>query len=143
MIDFFYKSSSRTVFEKDALSRGWLVEGKDGFYSASGVDIDHIGPVETVPVVLDEKGEVVTPAVFDTDHHVNVRLSGQMEVDEYKGLTQKELLSGTTKTEVDFAAKADLTKLGKAMGWKIKIKPRGFVALFKNSTILTPTRVWQ
>jgi hypothetical protein len=37
-----------------------------------GVIIDEIGPITKVPAVLDEDGNVVTPAVVIAGHHVNL-----------------------------------------------------------------------
>jgi hypothetical protein len=37
-----------------------------------GVIIDEIGPITKVPAVLDEDGDVITPAVVIEGHHVNL-----------------------------------------------------------------------
>ena len=41
-----------------------------------GVIIDEIGPVTKVPAVLDEDGDIVTPAVVIEGHHVNLMATG-------------------------------------------------------------------
>lgn len=40
-----------------------------------GVTIDPIGPVETTPAVFDALGAVVTPAITDNRHHLNLRVA--------------------------------------------------------------------
>ena len=51
-----------------ALSAAGLAGPPDGSWT-----LEHVGSVWTLPV-LDEAGEVVTPVVEITGHHVNVRM---------------------------------------------------------------------
>lgn len=46
----------------------------DVIETAPGIFIDEIGPIVITPAVLDKQGEIVTPAVIDEAHHVNVRV---------------------------------------------------------------------
>ena len=47
------------------------VEASGPLVPAQGVTITEIGPHTLVPAVLDEAGDVVTPATLDNRHHVN------------------------------------------------------------------------
>lgn len=47
-------------------------------YPTYGVNIEHIGPVVITPATYDEEGEELTPAVLDTRHHVNFRISADL-----------------------------------------------------------------
>lgn len=42
--------------------------------------VDEIGPIVITPAILDEQGEVVTEAVIDPAHHVNVRYLGDENI---------------------------------------------------------------
>lgn len=48
----------------------------DAFAASFTPDIltDEIGPIVITPAILDENGEVITPAVIDNAHHVNIRV---------------------------------------------------------------------
>lgn len=40
-----------------------------------GAHITEIGPIELVPAVLDEEGEVISPAIIDNRFHLNMRIT--------------------------------------------------------------------
>lgn len=47
----------------------------DEIHASKGANITEIGPVELTPAVLDAEGNVTTPAVMDTRHHLNLRIA--------------------------------------------------------------------
>ena len=70
-MDLMYKATDKAGWDAYAASVNLTVEGMP-----SGCYIDTIGPIVTTPAVIDpETGDVVTPAVVDNHHHVNVRLT--------------------------------------------------------------------
>ena len=86
MVDAYVRATDRDTFDAAALVAGLMYEitetlvdeegnefqhGTGEYAVAKGVEIHHIGPVVITPAVLDEEGNVTTPAVMDTRHHVN------------------------------------------------------------------------
>ena len=69
MSDLMYRATNKAAWDAYAAASGLTVEGMP-----SGCYIDEIGPIVTTPSVI-EDGEIVTPAVVDEHHHVNVRLT--------------------------------------------------------------------
>ncbi|WP_396190323.1 hypothetical protein, partial [Flavobacterium sp.] len=59
----------KAAWDAYAASKGLTAEGQP-----TGCYIDEIGPIVTTPAVIGEDGEIVTPAVMDDRHHVNVRI---------------------------------------------------------------------
>lgn len=55
-----------------------------------GIAIDEIGPIVKTPAVLDEDGQVVTPAVVIGGHHVNLLAHGAMADMLTAGLPQTD-----------------------------------------------------
>lgn len=90
MVDAYVRATDRDTFEAAALIAGLKYEvmqtitdpdtgeettqGTGEYKVAKGVEIYPIGPVVITPAVLDEDGNVTTPAVMDTRHHVNFRM---------------------------------------------------------------------
>ena len=90
MVDAYVRATDRATFDAAALVAGLtyevmqtVVDEETGeetqqptgeIRTARGVEIHHIGPVVITPAVLDEEGNVTTPAVMDTRHHVNFRM---------------------------------------------------------------------
>jgi hypothetical protein len=89
MVDAYVRATDRATFDAAALVAGLTyevmqtvvdeegnetTEGTGEIRTARGVEIHHIGPVVITPAVLDEEGNVTTPAVMDTRHHVNFRM---------------------------------------------------------------------
>ena len=90
MVDAYVRATDRATFDAAALVAGLTYEVMETVVDeetgeetqqptgeirvARGVEIHHIGPVEITPAVLDEEGNVATPAVMDTRHHVNFRM---------------------------------------------------------------------
>lgn len=84
-IEYFAWCSSRDLFvtgmTTTALPDGTMLAtlSEDGtLIPHAGVIIDEIGPVVKTPAVLDEDGNVVTPAVVVEGHHVNLVAYGEM-----------------------------------------------------------------
>lgn len=80
--------------------------------------IDEIGPIMVTPPVLDEDGNIITPAVMDNAHHVNVRVLTPInsQTDE----------SGT----ITFDVCAQMSLGGEGVDW---IDP---------ATVNSPSRIW-
>ena len=90
MVDAYVRATDRATFDAAALVAGLtyevmqtVVDEETGeetqqptgeIRTARGVEIHHIGPVVITPAVMDEEGNVTTPAVMDTRHHVNFRM---------------------------------------------------------------------
>ena len=84
-IEYFAWCSSRQLFidgmTTTALPDGSMLATLDdngNLIPHAGVIIDEIGPVTKVPAVLDEDGNVITPAVVVDGHHVNLVAYGEM-----------------------------------------------------------------
>ena len=84
-IEYFAWCSSRELFvtgmTTTALPDGTMLAtlSEDGaLMPHAGVIIDEIGPVVKTPAVLDEDGNVITPAVIVEGHHVNLVAYGEM-----------------------------------------------------------------
>lgn len=84
-IEIFAWCSSRDLFVQGmtttALPDGSMLATLDdngNLIPHAGVIIDEIGPVTKVPAVLDEDGEIITPAVMIAGHHVNLVAYGEM-----------------------------------------------------------------
>lgn len=77
MLDLMFKAINKSAWDNFAASSGLVIEDEKGLsFPAPDVLIDEIGPVMTEPAILNERGEVETPAVFNTAFHVNVRIIG-------------------------------------------------------------------
>ena len=81
MVDAVIRAANREAFRQAALSVRILVQQDDPeddttIRPGQGVTVDEIGPVTLTPAVIDEDGNVTTPAVMDDRWHVNVRLTG-------------------------------------------------------------------
>lgn len=89
MVDAYVRATDRDTFDAAALVAGLMYEitetlvdeegnefqhGTGEYAVAKGVEIYPIGPVVITPAVLDADGNVTTPAVMDTRHHVNFRM---------------------------------------------------------------------
>lgn len=78
-IEIFAWCSSRELFVQGmtttALPDGSMLATLDengNLIPHQGVIIDEIGPITKTPAVLDEDGDVITPAVVIAGHHVNL-----------------------------------------------------------------------
>ena len=90
MLDAYVRATDRATFDAAALVAGLTYEVMQNITdpetgettqeptgeiaTAKGVEIHHIGSVELTPAVLDEDGNVTTPATFDPRHHANFRM---------------------------------------------------------------------
>jgi hypothetical protein len=84
-IEYFSWCSSRDLFvtgmTTTALPDGTMLATLDdngNLIPHAGVIIDEIGPITKTPAVLDEDGNVITPAVVVEGHHVNLVAWGEM-----------------------------------------------------------------
>jgi hypothetical protein len=74
MIDYLIRAETKAAWNEYAFQQG--LTGDDGD-PAKGVLIDEIGQVMLEPPVFSaDGGTVVTPAVMDSWHHVNLRVTG-------------------------------------------------------------------
>ena len=70
MMDMMYRATDKATWDAYAASKGLTADGMP-----SGCYIDEIGPIVTTPAVISEDGTILTPAVMDDRHHVNVRVT--------------------------------------------------------------------
>jgi hypothetical protein len=68
-----------------------------------GCYIDEIGPIVTTPAVISKDGTILTPAVMDDRHHVNVRVIHLPTVTDEDGnvsvISMADLAAGTANVE--------------------------------------------
>ena len=69
MMDLMYRATDKAAWDAYAASKRLTADGMP-----SGCYIDEIGPIVQTPAVIGPDGEVITPAVMDDRHHVNVRI---------------------------------------------------------------------
>ena len=69
MMDLMYRATDKATWDAYAASKGLTSDGQP-----TGCYIDEIGPIVTTPAVISEDGTILTPAVMDDRHHVNVRV---------------------------------------------------------------------
>lgn len=67
--DLMYRATTKAAWDAYAAQVGLTADGQP-----TGCYIDEIGPIVQTPAVIGEDGEIVTPAVMDDRHHVNVRV---------------------------------------------------------------------
>ena len=108
-MDLMFKATDKAAWDVFALT----------FPAEAEIGISEIGPIVTTPAVLDEDGEIVTPAVVDSDWHTNVRvLRPVITTTDDEG----------TVTEIDVCAV--LAQGGPGVAW---IDP---------ADVATPARIW-
>ena len=108
--DLMFKATTKAAW--DSFVTSW----PDTF---TDILVDEIGPIVTTPAVLDEDGEIVTPAVVDDHWHTNVRvLRPVITTTDEEG----------TVTEIDVCAV--LAQGGEGVAW---IDP---------DTVSSPSRIW-
>lgn len=105
-IDYQTRAQTETPWNAAAAGLGWLVDGNT---PAPGVSLSLIGEVVVVPAVYDKNGDLITPAVMDDRHHVNVRL------DPVIWAHHSDLL-GEAKTEDKPSSKKNKNE----QGWKYR-----------------------
>lgn len=67
--DLMYRATTKAAWDAYSGSMGLTADGMP-----SGCYIDEIGPIVQTPAVIGPDGEIITPAVMDDRHHVNVRI---------------------------------------------------------------------
>ena len=126
MVDAYIRCADLATFEAAALIAGLKYEvmqtitdpdtgeettqGTGEYKVAKGVEIYPIGPVVITPAVMDEDGNVTTPAVMDTRHHVNFRMgepaisrTDSYGVLEWEKWAMAWTMGGTDDTQVNNA----------------------------------------
>jgi len=73
MMDLMYRATDKATWDAYATAMNLTATGGENTYPL-GCYIDEIGPVVTTPAVISEDGTILTPAVMDDRHHVNVRI---------------------------------------------------------------------
>lgn len=74
MKDLMFKATDKAAWDAFALASGLTVTDDGLTFAAPGILISEIGAIATTPPVFDAEGNMVTPAVMDEHHHVNVRV---------------------------------------------------------------------
>lgn len=74
MFDLMFKATSKKAWDDYAAANGLVLDFEGVAFPASGVMIDEIGAVMLEPPVIDQDGEITTPAAMDGNHHVNLRV---------------------------------------------------------------------
>lgn len=96
--DLMYRATTKAAWDAYAASKGLTAEGHP-----TGCYIDEIGPIVTTPAVIGPDGEIVTPAVMDDRHHVNVRVVHLPQSVDAEGTvtakTMADLAAGNTQVE--------------------------------------------
>jgi len=127
MIDIVLRLVAPNIWENVGKSLGVLVDGDEGVVPAQGANISDIGKIVITPAVLDENGDVITPAVMTTQVHYNVRVTGN------------EVLETSLQKDYDDAVTAN----SKAPSNKNEAAYRHKGAQFIDvETISIPTNVW-
>lgn len=73
-MDLMYRADTKAAWDAYASEMDLTVTDGENTYPL-GCYIDEIGSIVVTPAVIGENGEIVTPAVMDDRHHVNVRLT--------------------------------------------------------------------
>jgi hypothetical protein len=130
------RCADKATWHAAGLQYKLLIEEQEGkatiVKTALGIEADEIGPVVITPAVLDEKGNVKTPAVVDNRFHVNVLVSpvvmAREDADGFRKwkLTAEAFMGGTDSTP-------NKTEAAKMLGG---------VELLDPTTIATPAQVW-
>lgn len=135
MLDATVRAPDRATFEAAAKTAELLVEVEPGVWVNSiGVHFDHLGPVTIKPGTYAADGSVITAAVVDARHHVNIRMAppSTLRVDENGKLKWHNWALAWTATgepDQDQNASEDGRVL---MG----------VSLIDPDSISSPSRVW-
>lgn len=74
MQDLMFKATDKAAWDAFALASGLTIANGDITFVAPGFVISEIGAIAITPSVFDTEGNLVTPAVMDEHHHVNVRV---------------------------------------------------------------------
>ncbi len=134
-LDLQVRADTKADFEAAAEAENLLVrDDEDNLVPAPGVNIDVLGPVVITAAVLDDEGNVVTPAVLDNRHHVNLRITApaltNTDADGYENW-KLTAIKWTENGEPDTEINAEESALKLAN-----------VALIDPATIKSPARVW-
>ena len=73
MMDLMYRATDKATWDAYASAMNLTATDGENTYPL-GCYIDEIGHVVTTPAVISEDGTILTPAVMDDRHHVNVRV---------------------------------------------------------------------
>lgn len=117
MKDLMFKATDKAAWDAFALASGLTVADGDITFVAPGFSMSEIGAIAIAPPVFDAEGNLVTPAVMDEHHHVNVRV-----------LTPVVMSDDEPPVEIDVCA--TLAAGGVGVVW---LDP---------STVSSPSRIW-
>jgi hypothetical protein len=96
--DLMYRATDKATWDAYAASKGLTSDGQP-----TGCYIDEIGPIVTTPAVISEDGTILTPAVMDDRHHVNVRVINLPTITDEDGnvtvLSMADLAAGNADVE--------------------------------------------
>ena len=90
--DMMYRATDKATWDAYAASKGLTSDGQP-----TGCYIDEIGPIVQTPAVIGQDCTILTPAVMDDRHHVNVRIVHLPQSVDEEGTV-------TVKTMADLAA---------------------------------------
>lgn len=134
MIDAIVRATDEATWVQGAVFYGLLVPADGDVVLAPGVEISIIGPSVLAPATYSESGEVLTEAVVDSRHHVNLRIHGPaLEKTDETGVPKwvRMVISWTKFGEAGGVSNAD----------EKSVELYG-VELIDHDTISTPDRVW-
>jgi hypothetical protein len=98
MMDMMYRATDKATWDAYAASKGLTADGMP-----SGCYIDEIGPIVVTPAVISGGGTILTPAVMDDRHHVNVRVTHLPTVTDEDGnvsvISMADLAAGNAGVE--------------------------------------------
>ena len=98
MMDLMYRATDKATWDAYAASKGLTADGQP-----TGCYIDEIGPIVVTPAVISEDGTILTPAVMDDRHHVNVRVTHLPTVTDEDGnvsvISMEQLAAGNADVE--------------------------------------------
>jgi hypothetical protein len=102
MMDLMYRATDKATWDAYAASKGLTATDGENTYPL-GCYIDEIGPIVTTPAVISEDGTILTPAVMDNRHHVNVRVIHLPTITDEDGnvsiISMADLAAGTADVE--------------------------------------------
>ena len=97
--DLMYRADTKAAW--DAYASDMALADDDG--RPLGCYIDEIGPIVVTPAVISEDGTILTPAVMDDRHHVNVRVINLPTITDEDGnisvISMADLAAGTADVE--------------------------------------------
>lgn len=75
-MDMMFKATTKKAWDAFAANSSFVLDFDGVAFPISGVMIDEIGAIMLEPPVINQDGDITTPAVMDGSHHVNLRIEG-------------------------------------------------------------------